>query len=315
VLATAVVLAGVVGLVAGCGLGRRDTVASPPAVTGAGGVVTVPVGSSSQHLKVGGLERTFRVYRPSNLGTRPAPLVVMLHGGYGSAANAESDYGWDQQAGAAGVVMAYPDGRNHAWNVGGGCCGTPGRDHTDDVAFITQVVDTVAREIPIDPRRVYATGISNGGLMAYRLACDTDRFAAIGPDSATLMGSCDHPDPVSVIHVHGLSDDRIPFQGGQGSGFASVVDGPAVPSVVAMWRSVDQCPSPTSTTAGVVTTAVASCPDGRSVELITIAGAGHQWPGGKGPGVIGRAIGLDPPSNALDATATIWAFFAAHPKP
>ncbi len=207
----------------------------------------------------------------------------MIHGGYGSAQNAETDYGWDGQADADRFVVAYPDGVGHAWNVGGGCCGTPGRDQIDDVAFLTQMVTTIGHEVPIDPARIYATGISNGGLMAYRLACDTDVFAAIGPDSATLMGTCPSPAPVSVIHIHGLSDDRIPFTGGKGTGFATVVDGPPVPTVVAMWRSVDGCAAPTVTTAGVVTTSVATCPSGRAVELITITGAGHQWPGGKSP--------------------------------
>ncbi len=299
----------------GCGLGSRRGTASPPATTGANGTVTLPVGSSTQHLTVGGRSRSFRVYRPASLSSRgPAPLVVMIHGGYGSAQNAETDYGWDGQADADRFVVAYPDGIGHAWNVGGGCCGSPARDHIDDVAFITQMVTTIGHEVPIDPARVYATGISNGGLMAYRLACDTHVFAAIGPDSATLMGTCPSPAPVSVIHIHGLSDDRIPFTGGKGTGFATVVDGPPVPTVIAMWRSVDGCAAPTVTTAGVVTTSVATCPAGRSVELITITGAGHQWPGGKGHGLIGRAMGLDQPSTALAATPTIWAFFQAHPR-
>ncbi len=307
----------VVALVAsGCGLGARRGTPSPPATAGSDGVITLPVGSSTQHLTVGGRSRSFRVYRPASLpGQGSVPLVVMIHGGYGSADNAEDDYGWDPQADADRFVVAYPDGVGHAWNVGGGCCGTPGRDHIDDVAFITQMVATIGHELPIDPARIYATGISNGGLMDYRLACDTNVFAAIGPDSATLMGTCPAPAAVSVIHVHGLSDDRIPFNGGKGTGFATVVDGPPVPTVVAMLRSIDRCAAPTTTTAGVVTTSVATCPAGRSVELITITGAGHQWPGGKPPRpLIARIMELDQPSHALDATQTIWAFFQAHPK-
>jgi len=306
-------LAGCLVVAAGCGVGR-DRVPSPPASTDAGGTVHVPVGSSTQMLTVDGRTRTFRVYRPAALPSGPAPLVVMLHGGFGDAGQAESTYGWDQEADREGFVVAYPDGLNHAWNGGGGCCGQPGREHVDDVAFITDVVHTVERELPIDSRRVYATGISNGGIMSYRLACDTTTFAAIGPDSATMLGACDHPTPISVIHIHGTADHNIPYAGGEGSGFAKV-DGPAVPAVVASWRTVDGCGPPSSTTTGVVTRSVASCPDGRTVELVTIAGAGHQWPGSQGHGLVGRILGLDPPSHALDATATIWAFFAAHPKP
>jgi len=148
-------------------------------------------------------------------------------------------------------------------------------------------------------------------MLAYRLACDTRLFAAIGPDSATLLGSCAHPAPVSVIHIHGTADHNIPYEGGQGNGYAKI-DGPPVPSVVAGWRSVDGCAPPATSTAGPVTRSLATCPGGRAVELVTIAGAGHQWPGAVAKPVLERLLGLDPPSTALDATDTIWQFFSAH---
>jgi len=111
---------------------------------------------------------------------------MMLHGGFGTGEQAEGYYGWDALADAQGFTVVYPDGVDRAWNVGGGCCGVPGRDGVDDVAFLRAVVEQMDGIVPggVDPSRVYATGISNGGLMAYRLACDTDLFAAIGPDSA-----------------------------------------------------------------------------------------------------------------------------------
>jgi polyhydroxybutyrate depolymerase len=306
---TAVVL-----LTAGCGL-RQHTVTSPTATTGPDGTVHVPSGSSTQSLLVDGRTRSFRLYLPAGLPlSHPVPLVVMLHGGFGDDAQAEAGYGWDQQATSQGFVVAYPNGDMKAWNGGGGCCGQPGRENIDDVAFISQMVAKVRAELPIDARRVYATGISNGGIMAYRLACDTTIFAAIGPDSATRLGSCDHPAPISVIHIHGTADHNIPYAGGGGSGVAKI-DGPPVTDVVADWQAVDRCAPPSSTTSGVVTRSVATCPDGREVELITIAGAGHQWPGSFPPGPVGRALGIDIPSKALDATSTIWAFFAAHPAP
>ena len=119
----------------------------------------------------------------------------------------------------------------------------PADEHIDDVAFITRVVATVRAELPIDPARVYATGISNGGILSYRLACDTRLFAAIGPDSATLLGTCTDPSPVSVIHIHGTADTRIPYNGGMGTG-AGHIDGPPVPTVIATWRQVDGCAAP-----------------------------------------------------------------------
>jgi polyhydroxybutyrate depolymerase len=128
----------------------------------------------------------------------------------------------------------------------------------------------------VDPVRVYAAGISNGGIMAYRLACATRLFAAIGPDSATRLGDCPNPAPVSVLHIHGTADENIP-------------------DVVARRREIDRCPSPATSTSGPVTTSIARCPDGRTVELVTITGAGHQWPGAAGTRLDRHVPGIDPP--------------------
>jgi polyhydroxybutyrate depolymerase len=292
------------GLLTACGRAPTSTSAT---------VAPVPPGSSTQTITVGGISRSFIVYRPASLGS-PAPLVLVLHGGYGSAQQAQNAYGWDAQADRDRFVVAYPDGIDHAWNAGGGCCGKPASEGIDDVAFITEVVATIGREIPVDSTRTFATGISNGGIMAYRLACETTLFAAIGPDSATMLGPCPSPAPLSVIAVHGTADARIPYNGGQGSGPARI-DGPAVPALNATWRATDGCAPPVTSVAGAVTTSVATCPDGRAVELVTIAGAGQQWPGAPDRPVLQKLLGLDPPSTALDATAAIWAYFAAHPRP
>ena len=282
---------------------------------GGGTGSTFPVGSSTQTITVGGVARTYVLYRPASVSGRSAvPLVVMLHGGFGSGPQAEKDYGWNAEADAHRFVVAYPSGLNRAWDVGGGCCGQPGAEHVNDVGFITSMVSAVSHHLRIDPARIYATGISNGGMMDYRLACDTSVFAAIGPDSATQLGTCPHPSPVSVIHIHGTADTKVRFHGGPGDGRA-VIDGPSVPSVVAAWRKTDHCRPPSTTVAGPLTTTTATCPDGRAVELIAITGAGHQWPGSASHPLRDRLLGADPPSTALDATATIWTFFSAHPKP
>jgi polyhydroxybutyrate depolymerase len=251
-----------------------------------------PDGTSVHSINVGGLERSYRVYRPPGL-QEPAPLVVMLHGGFGSAEQAERSYGWDQLADSAKFVVAYPDGVARAWNAGGGCCGRPAREGVDDVGFVTAAVDDVVKKVGIDSARIYATGISNGGIMSYRLACTTAIFAAIGPDSATQLDPCQSPHPTSVIHLHGTADTRIRYAGGQGNGFARI-NGPPVSDVNAFWRNVDRCAAPTVTTSGALTTSSADCPDGRSVVLITVDGGGHQWP--------------------PFATQTLWRFFAAHPR-
>jgi polyhydroxybutyrate depolymerase len=300
-LATVSVLA-LVALQSGC--------SSPGASTAA-----IPAGSSSQTISVGGLSRSFHLYRPASLSlAAPVPLVVMLHGGFGDGSQAERSYGWDAKADSQHFVAVYPDGLDRAWNAGGGCCGRPGSTGIDDVAFITQMVAALERELRIDGARVFATGMSNGAIFSYRLACDTSLFAAIGPVSGTMLGSCPSPAPISIIHIHGTADQNVPYNGGQGRG-AARIDGPAVPDLNATWRARDRCQEPSIAAAAPLTTSTAACPTGRTVELISIEGAGHQWPDSKAPGALGQALGADTPSDALDATAAIWTFFAAHPRP
>ncbi|GII03616.1 extracellular catalytic domain type 1 short-chain-length polyhydroxyalkanoate depolymerase [Planobispora takensis] len=265
-------------------------------------------GTTTVHtITVDGRERSYRLYRPASLPAN-APLVVMLHGGFGSARQAERSYGWNAQAERGRFAVAYPDGYGRAWNAGDGCCGRPGRQDVDDVAFIGRMVERITGGLRTDPRRVYATGMSNGGMMAYRLACDTTIFAAIGPVAATRLGGCPAPAPLSVLHIHGTADRNVPFDGSPGTGVARI-DGPPVPEVLAGWRAAAHCGRSTLSGSATVTTALARCRHGRAVGLITVKGAGHQWPGGEV--VRDRA---DPPSTALNATATLWRFFAAHPR-
>lgn len=291
---------------AGCGLRNAGPSPEPTDAN------SLPVGSSEQQIVIDGISRDFRIFVPKGVSD-DAPLVVMIHGGFGSAQQAEDSYGWDQAATSHGFVVAYPHAHDRAWNVGGGCCGQSGVRNVNDVGYITAVIAEIESRISIDTNRVFATGISNGGMMAYRLACDTELFAAIGPDATTLMGECAHPHPVSVIHIHGLADSNVRFDGERGDGKVKI-DGAPVPDVIALFAEADACDPATDAVAGEVTTSIANCEAGRAVELITIATAGHQWPGSESRPAIEAALGTDTPSQALDATETIWAFFEAHPK-
>jgi polyhydroxybutyrate depolymerase len=291
--------------VGGCLAGGRATGAPPQQTT------TIPVGQSSQSLQFGGLTRTFHLYRPQAL-TDPAPLVVMLHGGYGDGAQAERAYNWDAEADSGHFLVAYPDGVDRAWNAGS-CCGRPQRTGIDDVGFLTNMVATIEQQTSIDTDRVYVTGMSNGAMMTLRLGCQTNLFAAIASVAGTLLTDCSHAQPTSLLQIHGTADDRVPYNGGPGKALSASgapnVDGPSVPSVNSTWRAINTCSTPTSTTDGDLTTQTAGCPNGRTVELITIAGAGHQWPGGVPSPLAQRIANLPPPSTALNATDTIWQFF------
>lgn len=236
-------------------------------------------------------------------------------GSLGSAEQAEEAYRWNEVADRQGFLVAYPDGVERTWNAGGGCCGRAARTGVDDVEFVRQVVAKIDQERTLDARRRYAAGMSNGGMFTYRLACETDLFAAVGPVAATQLVPCRSPEPTSVMAIHGLDDASVRFDGEPGSGIQTI-DGPPVPEVIAGWRAVDGCDAPAETVDGVVRRSSASCADGRSVALTTVDGAGHQWPGSvPAPAAVMRLLGIDPPSNTLDATAELWAFFEAHPRP
>ncbi|RPA59956.1 polyhydroxybutyrate depolymerase [Gordonia oryzae] len=293
-------------IVTASGCGQGDAVGAPP-----GGI---PVGSSHAAIEFGGQQRSYEIYRPARLPSS-APLVVMLHGGYGDARQAERAYGWDAVADRGGVLVAYPQGVGRSWNAGS-CCGPAQRRNVDDVGFVLAMVHDIERRTSIDIRRVFATGMSNGAMMALRLPCETSEFAAIAPVAGTIVTDCVGAHPTSVLQIHGTSDDRVPYGGGPGEAFnaggTARVEGMSIPQVNALWRATDRCGPPVTVTAGSVTRSSATCAQSRAVELISVTGAGHQWPGSNTASV-GAARGAPVPSTVLDATSVIWQFFTAHP--
>ena len=274
-------------------------------------------GARPRSITVDGRVRDYRLYRPPRLVPgAPAPLVLSLHGGFGSAAHDEAAYGWDARADAAGFVVVYPDGIGHSWNAGT-CCGPASRRRVDDVGFLTRLVERLIADGTADRRRIYVTGMSNGAAMAYRLACEGRLpIAALGIVAGGLSAPCPTPPALAVLAIHGSDDQNIPVAGGVGSRAHAPVDWPPLADVMGLWRRAGHCDAIAERRDGAVLTEHAACPGGRAVTLITIEGAGHQWPGGKPahPG-IARLLSLDPPSDALDATAVLWDFFSRHPAP
>ncbi|HNP58395.1 MAG TPA: PHB depolymerase family esterase [Gordonia sp. (in: high G+C Gram-positive bacteria)] len=232
--------------------------------------------------------RSYELFQPSGLAD--APLVVVLHGGFGSGRQAQRAYGWDAKARAGGFVVAFPNGVGNSWNAGN-CCGRASQQGVDDVAFLRAVVDDATRKAPVDHRRVFVAGMSNGAMMALRMACQTSVFRGAASVAGTLVTSCDQP--ASVLQIHGTADRNVPYDGGRGSGFARV-DGEAIPAIDARFRRLDACPAPAVSRSGKVTTSRADCPSGRKVELITVERMGHQWP-----------------SSPINATDAIWRYFSA----
>src|ERR1043165_7405809 len=161
-------------------------------------------------------ERAYIVHVPPGAGARPMSLVINLHGGGGNAGNEAGYSGMDRVADREHFVVVYPDGtgrlkRMLVWNAGT-CCGN---STADDVGFIRAVVDNVAKRMPIDRRRVFATGMSNGAMMSYRLAAEaSDLVAAIAPVAGAMSVERFHPaKPVSILHIHSVDDPRALYNG------------------------------------------------------------------------------------------------------
>ncbi|HVY98575.1 MAG TPA: PHB depolymerase family esterase [Dongiaceae bacterium] len=283
---------------------------------------------SVRKVDVSGVERSYLLHLPRGAPDgKPLPLVVVLHGGGGSGALVAAQTGFSAEADQEGFIVAYPDGSDRprplmsalgkpgllTWNAGG-CCGYAQQQDVDDVAFFRALVADVERSHPIDRKRIYVAGHSNGGMMAYRIACEASgTVAAIGVVSGVMVSApCAPSGLVSVIDIHGTADANVPIGGGVGSKSIARVSYPPVAQTIAFWAANDDCsPVPTSSRPlpGVSLDDYESCPSGLGIAYYRIEGGGHAWPGGKRVSMM-----LDKPSEVLQATPLIWAFFKAHPK-
>lgn len=310
-----ILLAGLLVFLIGCGGWSNGRAETPPTAT------TAP-GDHDGSIQTDGQTRTYRVHIPPTYdGTTLVPLVVVLHGGGGNAAAVEKQTGMSAKADQAGFIAVYPNGtgpledRRLTWNTWN-CCGYAAQHNVDDVVFIRALVGQLARDERIDPARIFATGISNGGMMSYRLACEAaDLFAAVAPVSGALnTDTCTPGQPVSVIALHGTADENVPYDSGRGTksfpGTKPTRDDRPVSYAIGFWTAFDQCdPLPQHAQTGNIVRDDYSGANGAAVMLVTINGGGHAWPDGAR-----LAAFLDPPTQEINATDAIWDFFAQHPK-
>ena len=274
-----------------------------------------------------GRTRTYHVYVPRSLPRhRPVPLLVALHGGFGSGTQFEANSGFDALADLHHFIVVYPDGtpirsrgalaNARVWN-GGRCCGPAARQQVDDVGFIRQLIDEIRRTHAIDPARIFATGHSNGGILAYRLACEAaDVVVAIGVQSSSLeLDHCQPSRPVSTIHIHGTADRNVPITGGRGPNGVSGVSFRVPIDGARTLAAANGCASTPSqkhdpANSDVTITRWTSCDGGTEVRFVTVKGASHAWMGH--PTAAPRTVG--PAYENLDSSAVIWQFLSTHPR-
>jgi polyhydroxybutyrate depolymerase len=252
-------------------------------------------GDHTLSLAVGGLQRSAIVHIPPQYDRTVAmPVVLAFHGGGANADNMVRFSGLNDKADEAGFIAVYPNGTGRLQRMltfnGGNCCGQAAANGVDDVEFTRRLLDELVAVATVDPKRVFATGMSNGGIMAYRLAAElSDRIAAIAP-----------------------------FQGGRGKGLSGT-DFYSVPDSIAAWVEADGC-GPTPVTirlpdkaadgTTVTRTTYGQGKDGAEVVLIVIDGGGHTWPG-REPRL--AALGIS--TRDISANDLMWEFFEHHPLP
>lgn len=260
-----------------------------------------------------GYNRTFLVHLPTGYtGTTELPLIIAMHGGFGNAYNLENQSQLSVKADAESYIVVYPEGlvsgalNISSWNAGW-CCGWASNNNIDDVGFINSLLDTLIDQYSIDTNRVYATGISNGGFMAYRLACElSDRIAAIAPVAASMsMTSCSPQRAVPTISFHSYLDTNVPYDGGVGSGTSGHYNSPQ-DSILNAWSAMNACSTTNDTiinNSQFLHRKWSNCDCETEIEQYVTQDGGHSWPGGN------QTVFGDPVSNFINANDLMWTFF------
>lgn len=255
-----------------------------------------------------GETRRYLVYVPESYDPAvPAPLVISIHGYAEWPAHQAETSRWNDLADQYGFIVVYPAGTSFPmrWRT---------RDRADaqqDVTFLNDLIDTLARDYTIDPARIYANGLSNGGGMSFVLSCQlAGRIAAVGMVAGAYLypwEDCQPTRPVPAMFFHGTADPIVPFHGGPSRSFDMPF--PDVPVWVGEYAARSGCAgSPAVSSQGSITTTAYSGCDA-DVTFYTVAGGGHTWPGGQ---PLPEWI-TGPTTTEIDASRLMWDFFQKHP--
>ncbi len=275
-------------------------------------------------LAIGPSSRTFLVHCPKNPAAPNPPLVIALHGGGTNGKTMERFSGLSEASERYGFVVVYPNGSGRlkmflTWNAGS-CCAYAQKHAIDDVSFIRGLIKYMIEQYHIDPTRVYCTGISNGAMMAYRLAAEMpDRIAAIAPVAGTLTidpGSIHAPMP--IIHFHGTDDRFVPFAGGRGSRSITRNSYMPVEETIRVWIRINQAttipgaeelPALHNDGTRVIRYTYRTREDRQNIVLYKIIGGGHTWPGRPHARLL-----LGRTTTEISANDLMWEFFRMHVK-
>ncbi len=269
------------------------------------------------HIKVDGIERTYALYIPPSVDTlKNIPLVFILHGGGGTHRSILrlTKHRFNELADEYDFIAIYPDAVERHWNDGRGLARYRSqRENINDVRFIQSIIDTLSRIYSVDTTCVFATGMSNGGLMSIRLACDLKAVKKIAPVAALmparLFSICKPQHPVGVMFFVGTHDPLVPFNGGD-IHFRRLHLGRVISwdSTLSFFKNTNQCRGPIKkkTARDVWEYTFRDCAQSGRTIMYVLEGGGHTWPGGKSQlpeFIVGKTI------NTIMATDSIIKFF------
>lgn len=255
-----------------------------------------------------GIKRTAFLHVPASAKLdEPTPLVFNFHGYLGNGKQEADFSGMTPKSDEAGFIVVYPNGTESSWNAGD-CCGNAVLKDVDDVGFVRALVKELQTKLCIDPKRIYSTGMSNGGFMTHRLACEAaDLFAAFAPVSAVNgIDDCKPSRPVPVLMFNGTADVLVIYGGG-GNGGTFI----SAPQTFDQWAERDGCIGaaiPGKQNGGTTCMTHDICDADVSVTLCTHEGMGHCWPGQ--PTCL-----FGTPNTELSANDEMWEFFQKYPLP
>ena len=262
----------------------------------------------SGQMEYGDRSREYVIHFPKRYQADDAyPLVLALHGGFGKAENMEKYTGLSEKADKELFIVAYPQGVRRSWNAGR-CCGPAHKRKIDDVGFLSALIDSLTKNYAVNTDRIFVTGLSNGGFMAYQMLCkQPEKIKAIAPVAASMVNSSCKPGMARpIVQFHSYEDDHVPYWGGSGKGPSDVYK-PPLDSVFKTWSNINDCSVQQDTVQSTTELDLMEwrhCNQQAILKLYLTKDGGHSWPGG--------SLNFpDPASDAVNATDKMWDFFEA----
>jgi polyhydroxybutyrate depolymerase len=283
--------------------------------------------AAADSITVNGAKRTFAATLPA---AKPAPLVIVLHGNSQTGEDMATRTSWPKVAAREKFGVVFPDGLNRAWaDLRTDDTRAP-PEGTDDVAFISKLIEKYVGDGSADPKRIYVTGLSNGGAMTMTLVCKrADLFAAAASVIFNLTDeaaeACQPSQGVPMLIMNGTADPLVPFEGGHGTSRFAIDGYWSTEKTLGFWRHINGCEEQDAASTDLddhdpndqstVTRISSKCPQGRDVVLYSINDGGHRMPGSFSDTRFPRMANyvLGPQNHDIDGAETIWAFFKQFP--